>query len=168
MSNNQETVIGPGTHVAGDLSFEKSAKIIGDFEGSISGEGTCHITENAVCRAQINAGKVVVDGEVEGNVSATERVELNAKGAIRGDVYSPKMVIADGASLDGNLNIGSGAAAAAAGAAKVTSTSTGALAGAASKPAAPPRPRKQAAPAAAGADSDDELDQILSLSPFNE
>ena len=109
MPDMQETIIGPGTYFNGELTFEKSATIVGDFEGAINGPGSLHVTENAICKAEINVGQVVIDGTVEGNVSASERVELNAKGAVRGDVKAPKMIISDGASLDGSLTVGGGA-----------------------------------------------------------
>ncbi len=160
MSDIQETIIGSGTYFNGELDFEKSAKIVGDFEGAINGSGTLHITENAICKAEINVAQVIIDGTVEGNVTASERVELNAKGAVLGDITAPKMVISDGASLDGILSVGGGASGASGAGAK-TSTSTSTTSGASSAQAAPPEPRPAEDSNKPSGDGDTELDEIL-------
>lgn len=100
------TVIGADTQIRGEMTFENSAVVNGNFEGKITGQGELHIAESAVCKAEISSGKVIVDGDVQGNIVATERVQLNSKGRIHGDVLAPRMVVADGAVLVGNCVIG--------------------------------------------------------------
>jgi cytoskeletal protein CcmA (bactofilin family) len=162
MPDMQETIIGPGTYFNGELNFEKSVKIVGDFEGSINGPGTLHVTENAICKAEIKVAHVVIDGVVEGNVSATERVELNAKGAVQGDITAPKMVISDGASLDGSLTVGSGAGGTtSAGGAVGRGVKTSISSGASSALASPPVPRPAVDSGKSSGNGDTELDDIL-------
>ncbi len=105
---NQEygTVIGADAVFKGDLSFDSAAKLLGKFEGSITAKGKVHVADGSECRATVKAKEISVEGQIEGNVEATDRLELKAKGAIIGDVVAARMVMADGASIDGHCRIG--------------------------------------------------------------
>ncbi len=116
------TIIGPQSQLTGEMTFERAARIEGRFEGKITGQGQLYIAESAECKAEIQAGQVVIDGFVQGNIVAVERVQLNAKGRVQGDVTAPKMVIADGAVFVGGANIGGDAIRGG----RTTKTSTGA------------------------------------------
>lgn len=109
-STTHTTVIGPDTHIKGDMTFDSTARVLGTFEGNITAKGELQIADGATCKANVEAGKVVVDGLVEGNLTARERVELNAKARIRGDVVAARLVVADGASVSGRVTIGPDAA----------------------------------------------------------
>ena len=102
----QMTVIGPDTHIKGEMAFDHTARILGSFEGSISAKGELQIAEGAKCKASVDAGKVLVDGLVEGNVSARERVELTAKARMKGDLVTARLVVAEGASFVGHCSVG--------------------------------------------------------------
>jgi cytoskeletal protein CcmA (bactofilin family) len=106
MASNQETVIGADVILVGELTFHKSVRIVGKFEGTIKGTGRIHIDESAYCKADITAAVVVVDGSVHGNVTATEHVRLNPKAKVTGDVAGPNVSLADGASVVGRCKIG--------------------------------------------------------------
>ena len=58
----QQTVIGPDTHIKGDMTFENTARLLGSFEGRIAAKGELQIADSAVCRAAVEAGKVTIDG----------------------------------------------------------------------------------------------------------
>ena len=104
------TVIGPDTHIKGDMTFESTARLLGSFEGRIVAKGELQITDSAVCKAAVEAGKVTIDGQVEGNVTARDRVELNAKARMKGDLIAAKLVVAEGASFNGHVTVGPDAA----------------------------------------------------------
>jgi cytoskeletal protein CcmA (bactofilin family) len=106
--SNQEygTIIGADARVKGEVSFESAAKVLGEVEGSITGKGKLHIADGANCKATVHAKEVAVEGHIEGNVQATDRVELQPKGRITGDVVAARMSMADGASIDGHCRIG--------------------------------------------------------------
>jgi cytoskeletal protein CcmA (bactofilin family) len=107
---NQTTVIGADTHIKGEMTFEGSARILGHFEGKISAKGDLHIADGAVCKASVDAAKVTVDGTVEGNIAARERVELTAKARVKGDLVAAKMLVAEGATFAGHVSVGPDAA----------------------------------------------------------
>src|SRR5262245_57799848 len=104
-STTQTTIIGSDTHIKGDMTFDSSARILGTFEGKINSKGELQISNGATCRAAVEANKVVVDGDVEGNVTARERVELTAKAKVKGDLVAARLVVADGAAFVGHLTV---------------------------------------------------------------
>lgn len=106
---SQTTVIGADTKIKGDMTFDGTARILGNFEGSINAKGELQIAEGATCRATVDAGKVMVDGSVEGNMTARERVELTAKARVKGDVIAARLVVAEGASFIGHCTVGADA-----------------------------------------------------------
>ena len=103
---DETTVIGADSHFNGELKFEKTAKIVGKFDGAIVGKGDLNVTQNATCKATIEADNANIDGTVEGNVTMRDTVKLNANSVIRGDIVAAKMVMAEGASFSGRCEIG--------------------------------------------------------------
>ncbi len=100
------TVIGPDTKIKGEMTFESTARLLGQFEGKIQAKGELQVADSAQCRASVDAGKVVVDGLVEGNINARERVELTARAKMKGDLVAAKLVVADGATFVGHVTVG--------------------------------------------------------------
>src|SRR5882672_9721633 len=100
------TVIGPDTHIKGELTFDTTARILGKVEGKVSSKGELQIGDGANCKAALEAGRVVIDGIVEGNVTARERIQLNAKARVTGDLVANTLVVADGASFIGHCRVG--------------------------------------------------------------
>ncbi len=107
MAENREiTVIGADTHIKGEMSFGSTARVLGTFEGTITAKGEVQVAEGATCRAAIEAKTVSVDGEVEGNVTAHEKLVLNAKARMKGDLVAPTLVVAEGAEFTGHVTVG--------------------------------------------------------------
>jgi cytoskeletal protein CcmA (bactofilin family) len=106
----QATIIGPDTHIKGDMTFESTARLLGTFEGKITSKGELQVASGATCRAAVEATKVTIDGELEGNLLARERVELTAKAKVKGDMVAARLVVAEGAAFVGHLTVGPEAA----------------------------------------------------------
>ena len=66
------TVIGPDTHIKGEMVFDSTARILGTFEGKIIAKGEVQIGDGACCKASVEGISVVVDGLIEGDVLARE------------------------------------------------------------------------------------------------
>ncbi|MGE3106775.1 MAG: polymer-forming cytoskeletal protein [Phycisphaerales bacterium] len=105
-SITQTTVIGPDTQIKGEMTFEGSAKILGKFDGKIISKGEVQIGQGAVCKATIEAGTVIVDGEIAGNITARERVKLNASAKVTGDMVAKSLIVAEGAAFQGQYQVG--------------------------------------------------------------
>jgi cytoskeletal protein CcmA (bactofilin family) len=108
MSDNdsQVTIIGKDAKIKGELSFENSAKILGGFEGRISAKGEVVIGETAACRATVDAGTVIVDGPIEGDIVARDRIQLTGKAKVKGDIVSASLSVSEGASFVGHCKVG--------------------------------------------------------------
>lgn len=105
-SQDEMTVIGPDTHIKGEMHFDGTARILGSFEGRISAKGEVQIGLGAVCKAAVEGSMVIVDGSIEGDVQARESVHLNERASVKGDIAAPRMVVAEGASFIGHCRIG--------------------------------------------------------------
>jgi cytoskeletal protein CcmA (bactofilin family) len=100
--------IGKSITLKGDLSGNEDLVIEGHVEGRVdlpSNELT--IGANGSCSAEVHAKNVVVIGKVNGNVTATERIEIQATGLVNGDVSAPKLIVQEGAVVNGSIEMGS-------------------------------------------------------------
>ena len=100
------TILGADAKFKGDLSFDSAAKLLGSFEGAIKAKGKIFIADGSNCKASVSATEVAVEGHIQGDVQATERVEILPSGRITGDIIAARMSMADGASIDGHVQIG--------------------------------------------------------------
>jgi cytoskeletal protein CcmA (bactofilin family) len=104
--NEPGTVIGPGSHIKGDMAFDNAATILGTFEGTMSSKTELRIGEGGVCRANLDAPVVVIEGDVEGDIVAREVLQLNARARVTGDIAAAAMVVVQGASFVGHCRVG--------------------------------------------------------------
>jgi cytoskeletal protein CcmA (bactofilin family) len=98
--------IGKSVIIKGELSGSEDLYLDGEVEGSIDlREHSLVIGPNGRIRASISARELVLHGRVEGNVQATERVELKKSSTLMGDVSTQRIVIEDGAFFKGAIDI---------------------------------------------------------------
>lgn len=100
-----ETVIGPNISIEGDISGSDALTVLGQVRGRIQVKDGVVIAASARIEADIDSSTVEVSGSVQGNISASDRVELKSGGKLVGDVRAPRILIADGASFKGNINM---------------------------------------------------------------
>lgn len=110
-----ETVAAIGSTIvfSGELTGDEDLEILGKVKGKI--ELPSHqltVGEGGSVTAEIEAKSVLVIGEICGNVSATERVEVQASGIVQGDIRAPRLLILEGAVVNGAIEMtrGDGAA----------------------------------------------------------
>lgn len=101
MSNELNALLGKGSEFQGKLTFEGSVRIDGRFTGEIFSDGTLIIGEGAQIQAEIRVGSVAVYGNVTGNITAMDAVELHAPASLRGNISSPALHIDKGVFFDG-------------------------------------------------------------------
>ncbi|HUY93778.1 MAG TPA: polymer-forming cytoskeletal protein [Terracidiphilus sp.] len=98
--------ISKGLFIKGEISGSESLYIDGKVEGSILLNGNrVTVGRNGHVAASITAREVVVLGKVRGNVTATDRVDIRAEGALTGDVAAARISIEDGAFFKGGIDI---------------------------------------------------------------
>jgi cytoskeletal protein CcmA (bactofilin family) len=100
--------IGHGLTIAGDIVSEEDLEIYGRVEGSVRLPNHCvSVGPEATVMATVEAHKVVVEGTITGNVVATLLVEIRSGGVIGGDVHTPRLLMEDGAIMDGAIDMSS-------------------------------------------------------------
>ena len=107
------TLLGRGSEFEGKLSFEGQVRIDGRFSGQIATKDTLVVGEGARVNAEITAGHVVVNGTVEGNIKATNMVELHPPARVKGSIETPALSIDKGVIFEGTSkmeNLGAKAA----------------------------------------------------------
>ena len=98
--------IGKSISIKGDLTGEEDLVIEGTVEGKIDlPTNELTIGENGNVNAEVHAKSVVVVGSISGNVSATEKLEIQSSGLIDGDVRAPRLIIQEGARLNGSVEM---------------------------------------------------------------
>ena len=102
--------LGQGSRVEGKLTFEGSVRIDGQVEGEINAQDTVIIGEGAEVTAQIHANTVVIQGRVNGDITARKRVELKAPATLAGNITTPSLVIHEGVVFEGHCAMGGAAA----------------------------------------------------------
>ncbi len=99
--------IGKAISIRGDLTGNEDMVIEGRVEGKVDlPNNQLTIGANGSVKAEIHAKGIVIVGHVVGNVIGLERVEIQATGRVEGDVTAPKLIVAEGAQLNGAIQMG--------------------------------------------------------------
>ncbi|NDC79886.1 MAG: polymer-forming cytoskeletal protein [Verrucomicrobia bacterium] len=100
-TNPSSALITDQVEIKGTLAFDGNLEFNGVFEGEIISQGTLNIGSEAVIKAEIHAAKVIVKGKVQGNITATESIELCDQAELFGDVRTAKFIVAETATFRG-------------------------------------------------------------------
>ena len=104
---NDVASLGKSIVFKGDLTGEEDLEIEGRVEGQVKLlNHQLTIGANGRVTAQVEAKNVIVVGHVAGNVTATERVEVQATGVVDGDIHAPRLLIQEGAVVNGSIEMG--------------------------------------------------------------
>jgi len=137
--------IGKSVVIKGELTGSEDLTIEGHVEGKIElRQNVLTIGPNGKIKAQVFAKSVIILGEVTGNVTASEKVDLRDNGSVDGDIAAPRVAIAEGAHFRGSIDMQR------AGAKPGEAAKPGDAAAKPAAPAAAPQTAPQAAPATAG------------------
>jgi len=98
--------IGKSVVIKGELNGSEDLTIEGHVEGTIQlRDHVLTIGPNGKIKAQVFAKAVIVLGEVTGNVTASEKVDIRDAGSVDGDIVSPRVAIAEGAHFRGSVDM---------------------------------------------------------------
>jgi cytoskeletal protein CcmA (bactofilin family) len=98
--------IGKSVVIKGELNGSEDLTIEGHVEGTIQlKDNVLTIGPNGKIKAQIFAKSVIVLGEVTGNVTASDKVDIRDNGSVDGDLISPRVAIAEGAHFRGSVDM---------------------------------------------------------------
>jgi cytoskeletal protein CcmA (bactofilin family) len=105
-TTGEQATIGKGLFIKGEITGSESLYVDGKVDGSINLPGNrVTVGRNGQVAASIIAREIVVLGKVRGNITATDRVDIRAEGALTGDVAAARISIEDGAFFKGGIDI---------------------------------------------------------------
>jgi cytoskeletal protein CcmA (bactofilin family) len=103
---NGSTVIGESILINGSLQGDEDLTVRGRVEGTVTLTRTLVVEPTGVVKAEVQVKNCIIAGVVIGNVTASESVEITKEGRMVGDIAAPRVIIVDGASFKGRVDMG--------------------------------------------------------------
>lgn len=102
---NRGGTLSSGVSIKGSVKFQKELTLDCEVEGTINSQGRLTVGKQARIKGDIRIRSVIVDGTVNGNITAGERCELRAGCSVNGDIEAPRLVVDEAASFIGSAKI---------------------------------------------------------------
>ncbi|MBI5507554.1 MAG: polymer-forming cytoskeletal protein [Deltaproteobacteria bacterium] len=99
------TVIGSSIIIDGEITGDEDLVVQGTVKGKIQLKESLYVEASGKVEADIETQNTEVSGEVTGNITASDKVELKTQCRVIGDIKAPRILIADGASFKGNVDM---------------------------------------------------------------
>lgn len=106
MGHEPETIIAASVKVEGDLKSGGDVVIEGEVMGSLTTKGNLRVGDQASIDADVSAVNAHVSGQVKGNLTVAEKLELTASARISGDVHTKILIVESGATVNGHIVMG--------------------------------------------------------------
>ncbi len=101
----QETIIGPGVKVKGEISGKEDLTVHGQVEGIIDfKKSQVIVSKTGNVKADIYGKIITIEGEVKGSLFGEEKIVLQPSGVVRGNMMAPRVHVEDGAKFKGNVD----------------------------------------------------------------
>ena len=98
--------IGPSIHIKGEVSAQEPLTIAGHVDGTVQVNGhSLTVSQEGRVNATINADTIVVGGRVHGKLHASSRIVVHQTATIEGDLTAPAISLAEGASVQGRVEM---------------------------------------------------------------
>jgi cytoskeletal protein CcmA (bactofilin family) len=110
MAREVTSYIGEGAEFNGKFYARGQIKINGKFEGDLKADDLIHIGPTGKVKTNIVGRKVIVEGTLMGNITASEDVTITETGRIMGDITTPNLQLGKGVVINGKINITGGQA----------------------------------------------------------
>jgi cytoskeletal protein CcmA (bactofilin family) len=106
MALDGSTIIGESILISGSLAGDEDLTVRGRVEGTLTLTRTLVVEPTGMVKAEVQVKNCVIAGVVVGNVTASESVEITKEGRMVGDIAAPRVIIVDGASFRGRIDMG--------------------------------------------------------------
>lgn len=105
MAENLSTIVGKDSVFNGDMEVKGTLRVDGKIKGRIICDETVSIGVTGEVEAEIDAKMVIIAGTVIGNIRTSEKIEMQAKAKVLGDVSTKNIVIEQGAIFHGSCQM---------------------------------------------------------------
>jgi cytoskeletal protein CcmA (bactofilin family) len=105
-TSDGSTIIGESILISGSLNGDEDLTVRGRVEGTLTLTKTLMVEPTGIVKAEVQVRNCIIAGAVVGNVTATESVEITKEGRMVGDITAPRVIIVDGASFRGRIDMG--------------------------------------------------------------
>lgn len=109
VSSEEVSIISPGLTVEGKLHSNGNVRIDGTIIGDVSVAGSITVGENGVVEGGVSAESVTLGGKITGIINAKEKITLESKAVLKGDIFTRILVVEAGAIFDGKSTMNSSA-----------------------------------------------------------
>jgi cytoskeletal protein CcmA (bactofilin family) len=103
-----DTVIGPDAELKGEIKGQTNVQVLGSFNGDIEIDGLFWLRPGGKLSVTISATDMVIEGEIEGKLNASNKVDVRATARVKGDISSGSVAMADGSFFEGNISMPKG------------------------------------------------------------
>ena len=103
--NNMSSILGPEIEVKGDLNITGDILIYGTVLGNVECKGEVRTSKGSLIKGNVNAKSAYINGKVEGDLFADEKVVLAKFSELKGNLVSNILTIEEGAKFDGVCNM---------------------------------------------------------------
>ncbi len=93
--------MGKGVQFKGVVTYEGTIRVDSEIEGEIITEGTLIVGESGILEAEIRVGTIIIGGRVNGNIQASQKIQLLPRSVVTGRLIAPSIVMEDGAIFNG-------------------------------------------------------------------
>ena len=100
------SILGKGCKFKGTIEVEGTLRIDSEFEGVVNCPETLVVGKTGVVKADINVKNAIIGGKVIGNITATNKIELQSGSHIEGDITTHRLVIDEGVFFEGSCKMG--------------------------------------------------------------
>jgi len=103
--SGEATVVGKGIRIQGEITGSAPIEVWGTIEGVSGTEGTFRVREGGKVGGEIAAAQVVIEGRVDGKISAEHKIELLPTCHVQGNIAAKKVAISEGAFFEGTVSM---------------------------------------------------------------
>jgi cytoskeletal protein CcmA (bactofilin family) len=104
--SEETTIISIGVKIEGKVKSNGNIRVDGEIQGDIFSQGNVTIGENGEVNGQVNADVIAIGGNVTGTVNARNRLILDEKGNLKGDISAKTFIVKEGAQFNGKCKMG--------------------------------------------------------------
>jgi cytoskeletal protein CcmA (bactofilin family) len=97
--------LGKETVFEGKMTFQGIFRLDGKFEGEIFESGMLIVGETAIIKGKVGVDSIIINGLVEGDVYAKTRTEIHSAGKVRGNLFTPVLIVNEGGIIEGHCKM---------------------------------------------------------------